>query len=153
MIYEVSKTKLKNSDLNNLINTIYINFYDLSKYPELKHSKKDITDLLLSDNIQVYFYIVKKKIAGYMIGDIMDLNDGRKVFYITYIFTAKQFRRNGIASKLLDYIQDKVNVYNLDGIMLTCNSENTKVYDFYLNKGFMPDLLLRRYTKYEILFK
>jgi ribosomal protein S18 acetylase RimI-like enzyme len=75
------------------------------------------------------------------------------VLYISYLYTAKQFRGQGHASKLLE-IADKICDKNgLDGIMLTCNSQDNKLYDFYLKKCFMPDLFLRNYGKYEVMFK
>ena len=37
--------------------------------------------------------------------------------------------------------------------MLTCDSENEPVQNFYLMRGFMPDLILRRYNKFDVLYK
>jgi ribosomal protein S18 acetylase RimI-like enzyme len=132
---------------------VYINFEKLSQYPQLKHNRKEIMRLLKSDDVVVYLYLVNKKIAAYMVGEIMKLNDGRHVFYISYIFTAVKFRNKGIASKLMNVIDEMTNKYGLDGVMLTCDSEDRAVYDFYLKRGFMPDMLLRTYNRYEVMYK
>jgi ribosomal protein S18 acetylase RimI-like enzyme len=151
--YKICINKLRNSNLGNFVDALYTNFYHLSKFPELKHSKPEILNLLMSDNVQVYFYIVNGKIVSYLIGEIMNLNDGRKVFYITYILTAKNFRGNKYATRMMEQVEKIVNENNLDAIVLMCDTENSYVYNFYLAKGFMPDLLLRKYTRFEVLSK
>lgn len=148
----INHSYLSNSKLNLFTDTIYNNFIDLSKYKHLSHDKKNIYELLKSDTAQVYLIIINNKIAAYSVGNITKLHDGRKVVYITYLFTAEQFRKHGFASKLLQMSFDVCKKKYLDGVMLTCDSQNITLYDFYLKKGFMPDLLLRTYDKYEVLF-
>ena len=149
----ITSNQLKCNNLNFFINTIYVNFRDLTMYPELKHTKSEIKKLLLSQNVQLFLYIINKKIAGYMLGEIIKLNDGRTVFYITYIYTVDKFRGNGIASKIIKNVSTITEINNLDGIMLTCDTEDPQIYDFYLKRGFMPDTYLRRYTRYDVLFR
>lgn len=153
-LHVVNNISLQNSDLTYLVHMIYINSEHLSKIPNLKHTKIEILKLLKSEKSQVYFYILNKKIVAYLIGEIITLlNDNRKVFYISYLFTSKHFRNMGFASKLINVSENKVKIDNLNGIMLTCDTENNNVYDFYTKKGFMPDLILKNYSRYEILFK
>ena len=83
----------------------------------------------------------------------MNLNDGRNVFYVTYIYTSEQFRNKGIASKLLEKVDEIVGKNNLDGVLLTTDIEDNITYEFYLKKGFMPDIVLRTYDKFDVLFK
>jgi len=144
---------LRKKKLLLLASIIFTNFKELADYQQLKHSMEDIMKLLQSENAIVCLYIINKKTAGYMVGEIMKLNDGREVFYVSYIFTSPKFRNNGIASKLMNTVDELTNKYKLDGIMLTCNSEDKHIYDFYLKKGFMPDMLLRTYAKYEVMYK
>ena len=73
--------------------------------------------------------------------------------YVTYLYTSSQFRNKGFASKLLNTAEHIKNTKHIDGIMLTCESTNKKNYNFYVNKGFMPDILLRTYDKYEVMYK
>ena len=152
-LHIIDNNKLQSSDLSFFTNVIYTNFGGLSEYPQLKHTKEEILKLLKSDNAIVCLYMVNKKLAAYMTGEIIILNDGRKVFYVAYIFTGEKFRNKGIGSKLMNVVDTITNKQMLAGIMLTCNSEDKKIYDFYLKKGFMPDLILRTCGKYEVMFK
>lgn len=149
----INKNKLKSSSLTLLTDTIYNNFIELKNVSNLSHTKSAILETLTSKYPQVYFIMVNNKIAAYLIGQIMTLNDGRTVLYITYLYTAEQFRGSGYASKLLETAESVADENRLSGIMLTCDSENTQTYDFYSKRGFMPDLNLRTYQKYEVMFK
>lgn len=151
--YKISPQKLQHSNLGKFVNAIYTNFLYLSNFPELKHTKLEINNLLLSPNSQVFLYIVNGKIVSYLVGDIMFLNDGRHIFYISYLYTAKHFRRNKFATRLMEQAEKVAFDKKLDAVVLTTDTENSHVYNFYLARGYMPDLLLRKYTKFEILSK
>ena len=151
--YKISTEKLQNSDLRNFVETIFTNFTELLEYPDLKHNRQEIYRLLTSDNARVLLYIIDGKIASYLVGEIMNLNDGRRVFYISYLYTASRFRGKGLATNLMEQVEQIVQHENLDTTLLTCDTENSMVYNFYLEKGFMPDMLLRRNQKHEVLSK
>ncbi len=136
-----------------LAEMIYLNFLDLADYPELKHNRSELTRLVTSKDSKTIFIIVKGKIAAYLVGEVMKLVDGRRVFYISYIFTSKLFRKKGFGSKLMDYVDQLVTKFNYDGVMLTCDTENEEIYNFYLMRGFFPDLVLRQYKKHDVLYK
>jgi len=153
-IYVFTPTDLAKRKTKKLEYMIYTNFKHLSQYPNLLHTNNEIIKLLTSKNIQFYLYIKKAKIAAYLVGDIIDLGSGsRKVLFINYIFVAKAFRSAGIGNILLNYAQKVARDKNIDGIMLVCDTENTPVHDWYLRHGFMLDLELRRYEKYDVLYK
>lgn len=152
----MSITQIKNirpEKSEKFINMIYTNFIDLCDCKELKHNKQEIMRLITSQNIKILLIIVNKKIAAYLVGEIMVLNDGRKVFYINYIFTGKYFRKQGFGSKLLKFVEKLTKKFGYDGVLLTCNTEDDKIYNFYLMRGYMPDLVLRQYKKHDILYK
>ena len=132
---------------------IYANFIELKDYPELKHNRKELMRLLCSKKNKVIFIGVDKKIAAYLIADVIDLVDGRRVLYINYLFTAKQFRKKGFASRLMEYVETLAKEFKYDGVMLTCDTENEKVHNFYLTRGFFPDLVLRQYKRHDVLYK
>jgi GNAT superfamily N-acetyltransferase len=136
-----------------LVNAIYLNFLDLSDYPELKHNRHELMRLVTSEKSKVILIMVDGKIAAYLIGEIMDLDDGRRVFYISYLFTSKIFRGKGFASRLMRYADELVKNFEFDGIMLTCDTEDEEVHNFYLARGFFPDLILRNYKKHDVLYK
>jgi len=149
----VSKKKLDSSKLDKFIDVVYNNFIEIADTQILDHNKNSIKNIFRSDTAQVYLIIINNKIVSYIVGKIMTLNDGRKVLYIYYLFTSIKFRKYGLASKLLEIADNVCSKNMLDGIMLTCDSQNDKVYNFYLKKGFMPDLLLRTYGRYEVMYK
>ena len=149
----VNINKIKKSKCNIFTEIIYNNFLDLENEKRLKHNRKDIHEMFTSKNPQIYLIMVNKKIAAYLVGEILNLNDGRKVLYISYLYTSTKFRKSGFGSKLMNIAEMVSNKKELDGIMLTCNSEDSYVYDFYSKRGFMPDLILRTYDKYEIMYK
>lgn len=154
IIKVVGINKIKTSKLNYFTNVIFNNFLHLQNVSNLSHSKKNIFEVLTSKEPQIYLALDDdKKIIAYLVGEIVELVDGRKVLYITYLFTSEKHRKNGCASKLLYVAEDIMRKQNLNGLMLTCDSENPYVYDFYLKKGFMPDILLRTYKKYEVMYK
>lgn len=149
----ISHDTLKNNNLKLFTDVIYKNFIHLSNNTELKHTKQEIYKVLKSNNAQVYLIMKNKSIVSYLVGEITKLNDGRNVLYITYLFTSDKFRNYGLASKLLKLSDEICSKNNLDGIMLVCDTENDYIYNFYLMKNFMPDMILRRYSKYDVLFK
>lgn len=152
-IYIVSQKEKAKYKLVYFGNTILNNFIELSQYPNLNHNLKEIMRVIKSQKSIIMFKMFKGKIIGYMLGEILNLNDGRNVFYITYIYTSPVFRGKGIASQFLNKISEIVRSKSLDGILLTCNSEDQEVYTFYEKRGFMPDLVLRTYDKFEVMFK
>jgi len=141
-----------NKKTNLFEKTIYKNFIHLAQHSELKHTEDEIHRLMTSQNLQLYLYVLNNKIIAYLIGEIMTLNDGRTVLYITYIYTGSKYRGKGYGSKLMDTAEDIGRQKKADGILLTCDTEDRKVFDFYSKRGFMLDFKLRQYTKYDVLY-
>jgi ribosomal protein S18 acetylase RimI-like enzyme len=139
-------------NVNPFIDLIYNNFINLSKYPSLKHTKHDINKLLKSPGMRGYVTTVKNnKLLGYLIGEVIQLADRRKVFYISYLYIAKRFRNKKIGSKLMDTVISTFRS-KYDGIMLTCDTDDLKVFEFYQKKGFMLDLMLRQFNRHDVMF-
>lgn len=152
-LHILSKNNIINKDITNFVNVVYMNFEYLKKFPDLKHTKKDIELIFESKNPQIYLVMINNKIGAYLIGSIMILNDGRKVLFVSYLFTSKIFRNRGYGTKLMELAENKAKMFNLDGVMLTCDTSNNKIYDFYLSRGYMSDLILRNYSRFEVLTK
>lgn len=152
-IYKIQQTDIQNKKLDIFTDVIYTSFVHLKKYTQLKHSRYEIKRLLKSQNTHIYLILVEGGIASYLISQVLELDDGRIVMFINYIFTSDKFRNQGFASTLLDEAEQyaKKNKYNY--MMLTCDTNKKSVYDFYLKKGYMPDLILRTYDRFEILSK
>jgi len=153
VIKNVNSGHFNKPNVNIFIDLVYNHFIELANFVDLKHSKQEITRLLRSTNFRGYLVYNGSKIIGYLLGEIMILVDGRKVFYISYMFVAPSFRKKGIASQLMEYSRTLANNSRFDGVLLTVDSDNQKVYEFYLKRGFMPDMTLRRYAQHEVLFQ
>lgn len=151
--HEICNSHLKTSRLDKFVEVIYKNFENLSEFPNLKHNRSELFRLCRSNNAKIYIVTYNKKMISYLIGEIMYLNDGRKVFYVAYIYTAGRFRGQGIASELMKITEEYTKNYNLDGVLLTCDTNDYNVYKFYSKRGYMPDLILRNNTRHEILFR
>lgn len=152
IINPLNSTYFKNkSNVNMFVDIVYKNFINLVHDPNLKHSKMEINKLLFSPNFKGYFVKENDKIIGYLLGEITKLNDRRKVYFISYIYTSKYYRKHGIASKLMELVMDMTKSMKLDTVMLICDTEDDNVYNFYLKKGFMLDFTLRRYNRHDVL--
>lgn len=153
VIKTVDMSNFNKPNVNMFIDLVFEHFIDLADYPDLKHTRDELYRLIRSENMKGYLVYHGKKIIGYLLGEIMILVDGRKVFYISYMFVAPSFRKHGIASQLMEFSREFANNAGFDGLLLTADSENQKVFDFYLKRGFMPDLVLRKYAQHEVLFQ
>lgn len=144
----------KNYFADNLVsftNIVYNHFIDLAGHDNLKHTVNDIKKLMESDNFKGYIAKYNGKyIVGYVLGEIMHLNDGRDVYFISYLYTVKNFRNNGIASKLIDLVKNSMKKQFIYTIMLIFDTSNNKLVNFYMKKGFMLDMILRRYEKHDV---
>ncbi|MBA42812.1 MAG: hypothetical protein CMF62_02245 [Magnetococcales bacterium] len=143
-------TSLTNVDA--FVNIIFLNFPSLIPIEKLKHDKNHIKKLLTSNKMNGFLVYNKKGVLiAYIIGELMQLNDQRTTFYISYLYVAKKYRNKGIAKKLMSLVVSKSKKTGIRNITLTSDTDNIPVYDFYLKWGFMPDPILRTYDKYDVL--
>jgi GNAT superfamily N-acetyltransferase len=131
---------------------IYDNFIKISPYEQLKHNKNEIYNLLSKSSHFFIVYMINNKILGYVLGEIIDF-DKNQILFITYIFTSPRHRKTGIGHKLMNYIENYALSNDCIKIMLTCDTEDKKVYDWYLKIGFMPDMYFRTYDRFDTLSK
>src|SRR5437764_225383 len=82
---------------------------------------------------------------------IMKLNDHRTVLYISYLYVSSKYRSLGLGATLLNMAIQRASLLNLNSVVLIVDTENQKVLDFYMKKGFIYDQQLRRYDRYDIL--
>lgn len=146
------------SETNKILNvnwfsdTIFKNFIYLSKVKELQHTKQDIVKLLLSKQLLCYLIYhniynklmekYNKVLIGYLIGDFRTLNDGRSVYYISYLFISGIYRNKKIGTLVMKLLFKKCKYLGIKFILLTCDSSNKKIVDFYKKMGFIKDPLL-----------
>jgi ribosomal protein S18 acetylase RimI-like enzyme len=138
--------------LNKFIDQIYKNFQELAFYPYLKHTRKEIERLLSSNRLVLYLVILDKSIIGYALCEIIQLEepDRREIIYVSYIYIEPAYRNQKLGSMLMNNIRSYANRVNLDAVILTCDSKNKQVLNFYLKKGYLQDMQLRRFGRYEV---
>ena len=152
-IIKLEQDELASQRTDLLVNIIYKNFLDLSNDPKLNHNIESITKTLDSPDAVLLLFMDKGKIGGYLLGEIMHLEDGRKVMFISYIFVAKYLRTQGVGSQLLNYIAKVANVKYCDGIMLIYDTSQKKLRRFYDKHGLLLDFNLRRYSTHDVFYK
>jgi ribosomal protein S18 acetylase RimI-like enzyme len=134
-----------------LVNAVYKNFVYLSNFPNLSHTRTELKRLLSSTNSIYYLvYDNKNQIIGYLIGEFKTLNDSRRVFYISYLYIANIYRGKGIGKQLMNMIINKMSSIGIRYIMLTCDTKDQKVMNYYTSLGFVPDAVLRTMDRHEI---
>ncbi len=123
-------------------NDYYKGYLDLintfTRYPENKCYGEfcTILDKIVSQNSHIF--VIEQN--GIIISSITILiqqkihNNFKCVLHIEDIVTHKDYRKTGLASKLIKYIIDTSPIYNCYKIVLCSNIENEK---FYLNQKFI----------------
>lgn len=134
-----------------LVNIIHYNFLYLNHDPNLQHTKEEIKRLLTDKNCIGFLVFDGKKLVAYMFGELKFLNDGRNVYYISYVYVIQSYRNRKIGSYLMNLAIQKMKQRNIRYIVLTVDIQDKKAYDFYMKKGFMPDNILRNYGRHEVL--
>ena len=129
---------------------IYQNFIKIAPIEKLKHNKNEIYNLVNKQNYYFFVYVIDNKILGYVIGEIMSI-DKDQIIYVTYIYISPNHRKKGIGHQLMNKVLEYGSSKDCYKIMLTCDTEDKKVYNWYLKMGFMPDMNFRTYDRYDIL--
>ena len=149
----INSSYFHNKDSEPFINTVYKNFSDLAYDENLKHNTTEIRRLLKSPDFRGLLVFSNGKIVGYLLSEIMNLNDGRRVLFINYIMVGKQYRKGGVGSILLNTMVEFCRKQHIDTVMLVYDTENPEMQSFYEKRGFMSDLVLRRYSRYDVYSK
>lgn len=112
--------------------------YDITDlYDKYKENYKPI----ISNFTKKYCYTVENKNVGFVIFDI--IYDRCEIIDI---FTIDNFRKKGIATKLINEI---VNDYDVNNITLEVNSNNESAINLYKKLGFEKVAIRRKYYNSE----
>jgi ribosomal protein S18 acetylase RimI-like enzyme len=133
------------------IDVIYNNFLNLASDKSSKHTKEEIKRLLTSQNMFGFLLYNGKILVGYIIGEKINLSDGRLVNYITYLYVAKNYRTCGLGEQLVTLSITKTRNIGLSFIILKCDKFNNSICKFYSKRGFIPDPVLGNTGKHQIL--
>ncbi len=152
-IVKLEYSDLKNQNKDLLVKIIYNNFLYLEPEPKLNHNPEAITEILNNKDVVLFLFMHQGKIGSYLLGQIIILEDGRKVLYISYIFVSKTFRTQGIGSKLIKNAEQYAYEKRCDGVMLIYDTRRKELRRFYDKHGFMLDFQLRRYENNDVFYK
>ena len=152
-IINLDHKDLMKQDLNLLTKTIYDNFPELIDTPGVAHTQESIMKTLTNPDVVLILAMKKKKIAGYLLGEIMILEDGRKVLFISYVYVAPSLRNNGLGKQLMNKSFDIAADNYCDGIMLIYDTTDRQLRNFYGKMDFMLDFNLRKYEKNDVFYK
>ena len=129
--------KIKNPDV--LANVVFNNFIYLKEFPELMHNKKDIIKSLNSEGNLCYLMYDKNNLIAYLIGEFRTLPDNRYGYYISYLYVLKSYRDKKLGSSLMNRIISKCQKTGVNFILLTCDTKDEKIVQFYRKYGFVID--------------
>lgn len=135
---------------NHFTDIIFNNFKNISEVDYLNHTKVEIGRLLRSQNLYGVLVYSNNKIIGYLIGEFMNLNDGRKVYYISYFYVIAKHRGNKIGLNMMKAIISGVKRKNIRNIVLTCDTGNRNLVNFYKRFGFNKDILLQNMRTHDV---
>lgn len=136
--YKIIETQyVMNSKL--FANIIYNNFVYLSNVPELMHTVNDINNILHADGNMCYLVYDNSILIGYLVGIFRDLPDGRYGYYISYLYVCERYRKQGIGKLLMDLIIKKCRDNGTRCIVLTCDTYDGNLVNFYKKFGFAID--------------
>lgn len=152
-IVKLEYSDLKNQNKDLLVKIIYNNFLYLEPEPKLNHNPDAIQEILNNKDVVLFLFMQKGKIGSYLLGQIMNLEDGRKVLYISYIFVSKSLRTQGVGSKLMKVAEQYAYQKYCDGVMLIYDTRRKELRRFYDKHGFMLDFQLRRYENNDVFYK
>jgi ribosomal protein S18 acetylase RimI-like enzyme len=105
-------------------------FYAPNKHPL---SKKEFIQLLKDNNKINLAFVSDNQVVGICLATIK--NKISKSIYIDDIFVLKEFRRQGIATKLFNEIESIANKIEAQRIDLTVWQFNTNAIEFYKSLG------------------
>jgi ribosomal protein S18 acetylase RimI-like enzyme len=152
-IIKLDYKKLINQKKDLLIDIIYNNFIYLDPEPKLNHNPESIKKTLDSKDAILFLFINEGKIGAYLLGEILILEDGRKVLFISYIYVAKSLRSANIGTSLLKQAEKYGNEQYCDGLMLIYDTRIKELRRFYDKNGFLLDFNLRRYENNDVFYK
>ncbi len=141
-------------DLSYFVDIIYNNFIELAHEEKLMHTKEKIEENLRNDNSIIILVMSKdNKIIGFLTGNVMMLDDRRKVFFVTYIYVAEIYRNKQIGSKLIEEAEKVGRTYKCNGVMLIYDTAKVNLVRFYEDRNYMQDINLRRYEQHDVFYK
>lgn len=136
--------------VDRLSKMIHKHFIYLTSKPELQHTTQELVRLLTDQNMITYFVYDSKIIVAYLVGEVKHLNDGRIVYYVSYIYVAPTYRSKKLGSWLLKSAIQSVQSSGIKYVLLTSDVTDEKLVHFYQKFGFTVDPILKNGSRHEV---
>jgi len=106
-----------------------------------EYNKEDILEYITHDNYRLFVFEEDNKIVG-----VISISFGRlsKWAQVEEIFVDKNYRRNGIATKLMNYIE---NMFKGRNVSLIVDEENKEMQELMNKKDYKKGRKYYFYTK------
>ena len=121
---------------------------DFSYFTNLGWTKQNIINQLNKNNNFTLGYILDNRLSGLLIGDLSE-NDKNLELEIHVLFVSKKYRRNKIATNLLDHIQLSKKLYKISKIFLEVAENNSEAIKFYEKNNFVFFNFRHNYYRYK----
>lgn len=144
--------QLARRNVSKLVTSVFKNFNTLEFVSSLKHNKREIARLLTSPLTVILLAIKNKTIIGYLIAETT-IYENRTLLHIHYLYTVSVHRKKGLASYMLNMIQQYAQEQNIPTLSLTFDTYNQGLTKFYFDQYFEYDPNLRSYQRYDMLVK
>lgn len=115
--------------------------------------EKDVYDILKKEfNVSYknnpfsnwYLYVINDELIGFINFDIM-----YEKSELEYIYVIQEYRKKGIASKLILAMEKKLKKYNIENITLEVNCNNQNAINLYKKFGYTKVAIRPKYYKNE----
>lgn len=154
IIKPVTNDFFNRPNINNFIETVFVNFYHLYDFPILMHNKNEISRLLSSNKFRGFVAFNSNIIIGYLLGELVTIN-GEEYLFVNYLYVAPTMRSKNIGTSLIIYAKNFCKTRNCRGIKLMVDTENEKNIKFYQKNNFsvLPDeVKQQRHELFTFLF-
>jgi ribosomal protein S18 acetylase RimI-like enzyme len=122
---------------------IFINFMDLQYQQGIEFSIDSIKDTLSSLNLLGWFLIDDdNRVIGYMVGEKKRLDDGRRVYYISYFYIVEKYRNTGLGKQMMINCINYVKNINIPFVFLTSEIKSS-AFNLYTKIGFIYDPIIK----------
>lgn len=150
MKYNIKIINKFKGDVKTFTNIIYNNFIYLKNFPDTLHTKEHIYKNLLSNNlIGILVYNEDNNIIGYLIAEYQK-DFYKKNIYISYLYIHEKYRKLNIGTQLIKLIIKIGNLNKINKILLTFDTYNIKLHNFYKRFGFNIDSEYNKKTRHNV---
>ncbi len=113
----------------------------------LNKTKDNINKLLKNKEEYLYVYVANGKVIGYIHGSSYQLLFSDKLINILGLVISKNYRKDGIGKKLLNYLEVEASRNGYEGVILKTGIERVEAHKFYRKCGYTEEKKQLKFTK------